>query len=305
VRTFIHDNGWFLGFWSTVALLCVVERLWPRFDDEVDRRHRWTVNFGLGIGNGVIASIVPALTVLPAIWAADRGVGALNLMTSRLWLAIPAVILVRSFAQYCFHRCCHAQPLLWRLHRVHHCDTHLDVSSALRFHPVEMLAMLCFTVPFVVAFGLPPAILAAYEAIQLVMGLLTHANIRLPRAIERGARLLVMTPALHRFHHSAEQPQTDRNYGDVFSVWDRLFGTLLEVPLGTARPARFGLDDVSAMTARDFWSQLLLPLQRPGRRTSPLSDRSAAGPEGREQSAATIRQRWDTEHSSELAHQPE
>jgi sterol desaturase/sphingolipid hydroxylase (fatty acid hydroxylase superfamily) len=123
-----------------------------------------------------------------------------------------------------------------------------------------MIAVVIFAIPFVVLFGLPPAILAAYETLQIVMSLVTHANIRLPEFFERGARLLFVTPVLHRFHHSAEEPEANRNYGDVFSIWDRLFGTFLDVAPGTSRPTRFGLHDVSRALAGDFSTQLRLPL---------------------------------------------
>jgi sterol desaturase/sphingolipid hydroxylase (fatty acid hydroxylase superfamily) len=117
-----------------------------------------------------------------------------------------------------------------------------------------------------VVFGLSPGILAAYETVQIVMSLLTHANIRLPQSAERAARIVVMTPALHRFHHSAERSECDRNYGDVFSVWDRLFGTFLPVVPGVSAPARFGLDDVGAADANDFDVQITLPWRRRSKR---------------------------------------
>jgi sterol desaturase/sphingolipid hydroxylase (fatty acid hydroxylase superfamily) len=242
-----------------VAALCTIEALWPAFSSNPDRSRRWSINFGLGILNGLILSMAPALTVFAAIWAQDQGIGLLNLFASPAWLAVPAVLLVRSLAQYLFHRCAHAVPVLWRVHRVHHCDVHLDASSALRFHPFEVIASILFAIPFVVIFGLPPALLAAYETMQIVMNLLTHANIRFPESAERAARTVVMTPPLHRFHHSAERGECDRNYGDVFSFWDRLFGTFLPVARGASAPARFGLDDVSSADASDFDAQLRLP----------------------------------------------
>jgi sterol desaturase/sphingolipid hydroxylase (fatty acid hydroxylase superfamily) len=262
VRAFIHEQAWFLTFWGVIAALCMVEVLWPAFNASPDRTHRWLINFALGVLNALIFSLVPALTVLSAIWAQDRGVGLLNLVTCPALLAILVTVLIRSFAQYAFHRCLHAVPSLWRVHRVHHCDLHLDVSSALRFHPFEAIATVFFAIPFIVLFGLPPVILAAYETVQLVMSLITHANIRVPESVERAARVVVITPALHRFHHSPEPGEYDRNYGDVFSFWDKLFGTFLPVAPGVSAPARFGLNDVSAVDANDFDAQLTLPWRK-------------------------------------------
>lgn len=259
---FPHEYAWFLVFWLLVTVLCLIEAIWPSSRDNTDRPRRWPVNLGLGIFNGLIASLVPSLTIFAAIWAATQGVGALNIFKSPLWLAVLVTLIVKSFAQYAFHRCVHFFPVLWRVHRVHHCDDHLDASSALRFHPLEMIAAVLFAVPFVLAFGLPPKILAAYETVQIVAGLITHANIRIPEAVDRGARLFFVTPALHRLHHSVTDAEADSNYCDMFTIWDRLFGTFRDVPRGTAGPEQFGLDDVEPELAGDFVTQLQLPFQR-------------------------------------------
>ena len=259
---FLHEYGWFLFFWLLVTVLCLIEAFWPVSENDADRSRRWPVNFGFGLFNGFMASLVPSLTILSAIWAAASGVGLLNMFNSPWWLAIPVTLIVKSFAQYAFHRCVHFFPILWQVHRVHHCDDHLDASSALRFHPLEMIAAVIFAVPFVLAFGLPPGILAVYEAAQLIAGLVTHANIRVPEMIERRARLVFVTPVLHRFHHSAKEADANSNFCDVFSVWDRLFGTFNNVPQGVAGPERLGTADVDPSSAGNFLTQLKLPLQR-------------------------------------------
>lgn len=259
---FPHKDAWFLIFWLLIAVLCLIEALWPSLGNGADRSRRWPVNFGLGIFNGLIASLVPSLTIFSAIWAAGRGIGALNVFESPLWLAILVTLIVKSFAQYAFHRCVHFFPVLWRVHRVHHCDDHLDASSALRFHPLEMIAAVIFAVPFVLLFGLPPKILAAYETAQILAGLITHANVRIPEAVDRLARLVFVTPALHRFHHSVADTEANSNYCDMFSVWDRLCGTFRDVPRGTTGPEQFGLVDVEPARAGDFATQLQLPFQR-------------------------------------------
>jgi sterol desaturase/sphingolipid hydroxylase (fatty acid hydroxylase superfamily) len=262
---FLHEYGWVLVFWLLITVLCLIEALWPGSGNDADRSRRWPVNFGFGIFNGLIASLVPSLTIFSAIWAATQGVGALNMFKSPLWLAILVTLIVKSFAQYAFHRCVHFFPILWRVHRVHHCDNHLDASSALRFHPFEMVAAVVFVVPFVLLFGLPPNILAAYEVAQLAAGLVTHANICIPEIVERRARLFFVTPALHRFHHSVREADANSNFCDLFSIWDRLFGTFQNVPRGTATPEQFGTVDVDPSLAGDFFTQLKLPLQRMAR----------------------------------------
>lgn len=250
---------WALLFWGALTVVCLVEAMWPATRGDADRQRRWPVNFGLGILNGYIASLVPSLTVFSAIWAGVNGIGILNMFASPLWLGIVLTVVVRTLSQYAFHRSMHAHHFLWRLHRVHHSDSHLDASSALRFHPLEMIAAALFVIPLVVLFGLPPSILAVCEAAQILMGLLTHANISVPERIERGAVLLLVTPAMHRFHHSAVEAQANSNYGDMFSIWDRMFGTFHDIPRGKKGPDRFGLTNIEPQQARNFLAQLHPP----------------------------------------------
>ena len=257
--TFVREHAWFFAFWGAIVLFGAIEFLFPQFPEAADRARRWPTNFGLGILNGLIVSAVPVASVGAAQWAAAHDLGLLNWMGASWWLALPCTLLVKSLAQYAFHRFCHAQPLFWRLHRVHHCDVHLDVSSALRTHPLEMIASSAFVIPVAVLFGLSPVVLAAYETVEVFVNMLTHANLRIPSAIERPARWLLVTPGLHRLHHSAVQAETDSNYGNVFSFWDRLFGTYRGEASAPAATFRFGLDDVDRERAGDLAWQLKLP----------------------------------------------
>ena len=256
---FVREHAWFFAFWGAIVLFGAIEFLFPQFPETADRGRRWPTNFGLGILNGLIVSAVPVASVGAAQWAAAHDIGLLNWTGAPWWLALPCTLLVKSLAQYGFHRFCHAQPLFWRLHRVHHCDVHLDVSSALRNHPLEMIASSAFAVFVTVLFGLSPVVLAAYEAVEVFVNMLTHANLRIPGAIERHARSLLVTPGLHRLHHSAVQAETDSNYGNVFSFWDRLFGTYRGEASAPAAAFRFGLDDVDRERAGDLAWQLKLP----------------------------------------------
>ncbi len=150
----------------------------------------------------------------------NSGFGLLNWLAAPWWIAVPVTLLVRSLANYGFHVISHKVPLLWRLHRVHHCDVHLDISSALRTHPIELIVLLVFTLPVVAIFGLSAVALAAYECVEVIANVVTHANIRLPKTAERYAGWRPVTPAVHRLHHSSLQVETDSNYGNVFSFCD-------------------------------------------------------------------------------------
>ena len=256
----IREHAWFLVFWGMIVSLGMLEVVFPQFQVSADRRRRWPTNFGLGILNGLIVSSVPALVVLSAQWAEHNGIGLLNWLSVPWWIAVPSTVIVRSLAYYGFHVVSHRVPLLWRLHRVHHCDMHLDVSSALRAHPIELIIILVFMLPVVTIFGMSAAALAAYETVEVIANMITHANLRLPKAMERHAGYLLVTPALHRLHHSSLQVETDSNYGNVFTFWDRLFGTFRSEAI-QGEGFRFGLDDVSREQAASFDAQLRLPFR--------------------------------------------
>lgn len=256
---FAREYAWFLAFWGMIVLFGAIEFLFPQFPDNADRARRWPTNFGLGILNGLIVSSAPVLTVGAAQWATSHGVGLLNWVAAPWWVVLPCTLLAKSLGQYVFHLASHKNPLLWRVHRVHHCDVHLDVSSALRNHPLEIIASVIFMIPFVVLGGLSPVVLAVYESIEIFVNMLTHANVRLPDVVERGARSLFVTPGLHRLHHSVVQAETDSNYGNVFSLWDRLFGTYRSETIQPDLTFRFGLDDVSRERAGNLGGQLGLP----------------------------------------------
>jgi len=262
VEAFAREHALFLAFWAAVVLLGSIEFLAPQHPGEADRKRRWFTNFGLGILNGLIVSAVPAATVAAALWAQESHFGLLNWVAAPWWAALIVTVLVRSLAQYTFHVLCHKVPLLWRLHRVHHSDVYLDVSSALRNHPLEVIINFTFLVLVIAICGLPPVVLAAYETAELFANMLTHANLRVPDGVERVIRPLFVTPGLHRLHHSPLQIETDSNYGNVFSVWDRMLGTYRGETIQPGPALRFGLDEVGSDRASDLQEQLALPWNR-------------------------------------------
>jgi sterol desaturase/sphingolipid hydroxylase (fatty acid hydroxylase superfamily) len=262
VEVFVREHSLFLAFWGAVILLGAIEYLAPQLPGNADRSRRWFTNFGLGILNGLIVSAVPAATVTAAWWAHGSHFGLLNMFAAPWWAALIATVLIRSFAQYVFHVLCHKTPLLWRLHRVHHSDVHLDVSSALRNHPLEVIVNVTFLVLVIAICGLSPVALAAYEIVELFANVITHANLKTSNAVESSVRLLFVTPGVHRLHHSPLQVETDSNYGNVFSFWDRACGTYRGETIQPGPALRFGLDDVSSESAGDLQAQLALPWGR-------------------------------------------
>src|SRR5262245_18106126 len=148
----------------------------------------------------------------------------------------------------------HMVPMFWRVHRVHHLDTELDVTSTVRFHPLEFLIGLLPGVPLVFLLGLDPWILMTYELLDVVVTLWTHSNVRIPLPFEKLLRFVVVTPNLHRVHHSTRMEETDSNYGAVFPFWDLVFGTFKADPAGGQERIRIGLDEVRGRNAhRPVW----------------------------------------------------
>lgn len=243
---------WFFGFWGLFVLLAFLECRLSRDNLDLDRWTRWPINLGFAMVNGVLFSLLPIGTVLAAQWAATHGIGLFHASGLPSWLHVAASVLVPSLGQYAFHRIAHSTPALWALHRVHHSDMQPDVSTQFRIHPLELVANLLFLVPWVVAMGLDPMTLAVFQMVELALGVASHSSLALPAAAERSLRTLIVTPGLHRLHHSNFAFETDTNFGGVFSFWDRLFGTYLGDKIRAQEAFEFGLTDIDREHANDF-----------------------------------------------------
>ncbi len=254
-------QAWFLSFWGFFFLLGFLEYMFSGAGPNAARSNRWPTNVGLGLINGAVFSVLPTSIIWVADWAAANGFGLLHIVSAPIWPIVVVTILVKSAGQYFFHRILHKIPLLWRIHQVHHCDTWIDGSTALRFHPFELLANIAFVVPLVLLVGLDPATIAAFEIIDVIVGIFSHTCLRLPEAIDSRLRLLFVTPGMHRLHHSDYQPETDSNFGATFSFWDRIFGTYLDGSVRQADKFRLGLEGIRQKQASDFLWLLLLPLK--------------------------------------------
>jgi sterol desaturase/sphingolipid hydroxylase (fatty acid hydroxylase superfamily) len=258
----------FFGFWAILCLFAAAESWRPlhRWREEPDGRIAG--NVGFGVINAAIGAALPVSTVVPAQWAAVHGVGLMNRVAVPFAAAAIATILVRSLATYVMHRLSHAVPLLWRVHHVHHSDTSIDLSTGFRNHPLELAIVAPFYGAVTVAFGLDARVLIVYEAIGIVFSLWDHANLALPEPVERLLRLLLVTPAVHHIHHSSRRADTDSNYGEVLTLWDRLFGTYRQLPQADLRAIRFGLGDEHDSGASSLVRQLRSPFDHPALRRS-------------------------------------
>jgi sterol desaturase/sphingolipid hydroxylase (fatty acid hydroxylase superfamily) len=219
---------------SSVAIFALVasgEVLFPRRVQQIGRFVRWPNNLGLVALNTVLMRLLlPTAAVGLAVVAEARGWGLLNTITLPTWLALPLAVLMLDLAIYLQHRGFHAVPMLWRLHRMHHADLEFDVTTGLRFHPVEIA--LSMGIKFLVIAALGPSALAVliFEVLLNATSLFNHGNVALPGGIDRILRWIVVTPDMHRVHHSVRPEETNSNFGFNLPWWDRLLGTYRAQP---------------------------------------------------------------------------
>lgn len=256
------SGRWFLvGFSALLGGLLIAEALLPIHLQPKEGKGRLVTNFGLGLLNAAVLAAAPLSSVAAALWAQSHGFGLLNRVAVPAAAAFVAALLLRSLVAYVAHWASHRVPLLWRLHRVHHTDTAVDLSTGFRHHPLELLAIAPFYAAATALLGLPVAAVAAYESASVALTLWTHVNLRLPGWAERAMRLLIVTPGMHHIHHSALRAETDSNYGELFSVWDRLFGTYRRHDLDGLRAMRIGLGAGEDEDAARLGGQLASPFR--------------------------------------------
>jgi sterol desaturase/sphingolipid hydroxylase (fatty acid hydroxylase superfamily) len=249
-------------FFAALAGLALLESAWPRRTGGAGRRRRWVANYGLTALNVIALGFVPVSLAGAALWAQASGIGLLHQIAVSAPVVVITTLLVRGFISTGVHWLNHRVPFLWRIHRVHHLDTELDVSSTVRFHPLEMFVGPLLGVPLVVAFGLSPFVLVCYELLDVGVTLFSHANLRVPSRLERWLHYVIVTPDLHRVHHSTWQPETDSNYGAVFPVWDLVLGTFRAHPRVPHERMSLGLEESRGPETRALGLLLLSPFRR-------------------------------------------
>ena len=247
-------------FLGVLIMMSVLEALFPARDRVQGRTRRWGTNFGLVVIDTLaIRLLFPVIAVGVALWAQTRGWGLLNLIALPTWIKVLLAVIVLDMMIYWQHVAFHRVPLLWRLHKVHHADRDLDASSGLRFHPVEIVMSMVYKMGLVVILGAPVLAVIIFEIVLNACAVFNHANVRLPRWIERPLRLVMVTPALHRIHHSVIERETNTNYGFSVIWWDKIFKSYTDVPEGklTLGLNEFQTDAPSGL----IWS-LIAPFKR-------------------------------------------
>lgn len=228
-------NEWALGheptvrlgaFFSVFALMAIWEAVAPRRARVLPRRVRWLHNLALVVLNSLILRLLfPVAAVGFAVLTAERGWGLLNAFGVPFWWAFVLSVIALDFAIYLQHVMFHALPLLWRLHRVHHADADIDVTTGARFHPLEILLSMLIKFAAIAVLGAPAAAVLVFEVLLNATAMFNHANLRLREPVDRLLRWMLVTPEMHRIHHSMEAAETNSNFGFNLPWWDRLFGT--------------------------------------------------------------------------------
>jgi len=240
---------------ATLVLVFALERLapWKR-----EWKEGWRRNVPLAVFNLVVVTLLCGGCLLAlSLAAGEHGLGLFRWLGVPLPIAALLSVPALDLVSWGWHRANHRLPLLWRFHAVHHSDSRFDVTTSLRFHAGELLLSLPVRAAAIVALGVPVAGLVAFEIVFAVFNQLEHGNLRLSAGLERAITGVVITPAVHRVHHSRDVRELARNFGTIFAVWDRLFATWL--PAASSRDVRVGLDGVAAPRLRDM---LVLPFRR-------------------------------------------
>jgi sterol desaturase/sphingolipid hydroxylase (fatty acid hydroxylase superfamily) len=221
-----------LGLFLSVFVLLAIAEIWvPRRALLVAKGKRWFANLAIVLINtGMVRLVAPAAAVGIALAVEQRGAGLLHMVGWPPLLEIVLAVLALDLAIYLQHVMFHAVPLLWRLHRMHHADLDFDVTTGTRFHPVEMLLSLGIKAAVIFLTGAPVAAVLLFEILLNVTAMFNHSNIRIPVAVDAVLRLFVVTPDMHRVHHSLDVEETNRNFGFNLPWWDRLFGTYRAQP---------------------------------------------------------------------------
>ena len=218
-------------FFVILAIVAIWEMRAPRKKLTTGKGARWFANLSLvALDTVAVRLLFPMLPVGVSVMALDKGWGLLNLLTLPPWLAIGIGVIALDFVIYIQHVLFHHLPVLWRLHRMHHTDMDFDVTTGNRFHPVEILLSIGIKLAAVLLIGPPPLAVLLFEVILNGTAMFNHGNIRVPVAVDGWLRLVVVTPDMHRVHHSVIRRETNSNFGFSLPWWDRLCGTYRPQP---------------------------------------------------------------------------
>ncbi|MCK4866966.1 MAG: sterol desaturase family protein [Alphaproteobacteria bacterium] len=244
-------------FFSILVIMALWEFAAPRRARSYSRLQRWPSNLGIVFLNSALVKLVfPFAAVALAAAGEAKGWGLLNTVALPFWLKVVVAVVLLDFAIYLQHVLVHAVPALWRLHRMHHADLDFDVTTGARFHPVEILLSMGIKFMVVSALGAPALAVLVFEVVLNATAMFNHGNVRLPGGLDRVLRLFVVTPDMHRVHHSIVVRETNSNFGFNLPWWDRLFGTYRAQPAAGHEGMTIGIEQFR--DGRELWLDRML-----------------------------------------------
>ena len=242
-------------FFAVLVIMAVWEILAPRRTLNISKSIRWMNNLGIVALNTIILRLIfPAAAVGMAAFVQTQGWGILNYIQSPIWLTVIVSVIIMDAVIYFQHVLVHAVPMLWRLHRVHHAGLDFDVTTGSRFHPIEIILSLLIKFATIIVLGPPIIAVVIFEVLLNATSMFNHANVRIPKSVDRLLRWFIVTPDMHRVHHSVEDDETNSNFGFNLPWWDRLFGTYRNQPRAGHKQMTIGIN-----TFRDRQHCTLLP----------------------------------------------
>ena len=229
-------------YFGVIIALALLEWVVPRRPAGDTLRQRWIGNVGIAIVDTILVrSLFPIIGLGFAILCSERGWGLFNQFAVPRWAAFVLTIVALDLAYYAQHYLLHQIPVLWRLHQVHHSDQDYDFTTGLRFHPLESVFSTAVLLGAILALGAPPIAVLVFQLLSVGVSFVEHANLRIPSSLDRVLRMFVVTPDMHRIHHSQNMREGQSNFATTFSWWDRLFGTYVDQPAAGHEGIAFGL----------------------------------------------------------------
>lgn len=266
----------FGAFASVLGAMALWEMLAPRRHQEIGRVRRWPSNLSIvALDTLLVRLVFPVAAVGVALLAEARGWGLFQTLELPAWLAIMASVILLDLAIYLQHVLFHAVPVLWRLHRMHHTDLDFDVTTGVRFHPIEILLSMGIKLGVVAALGIPVVAVMIFEVLLNATSMFNHGNVRLPERLDRVLRWIVVTPEMHRVHHSAVARETNSNFGFNLPWWDRLLATYRAQPAAGHEGMTIGIEQFRDPAEHRLDRMLLQPF-RDDDRFYPLGRRERA-----------------------------
>ncbi len=247
-------------FVAILAIMAIWEMLSPRRDRRIGRPVRWVRNLSLVFLNSFLARVVvPFTAVGAALYAGQHQIGLWHILHLPYIISVILSLLMLDLLIYLQHVIFHHVPLLWRLHKIHHIDQEIDVTTGLRFHPLEIILSVLIKSTAVILLGVPVMAVVIFEILLNATAMFNHGNVKLPATIDRILRWIIVTPDMHRVHHSVIMSETNSNFGFNLPWWDRIFRTYQARPAAGHDGMKIGLQDYQDVEKTGLWSLIIIP----------------------------------------------